>query len=523
MPKGDFTQEYNRLMSIYDYRGLATLLRNTNYKTDEARDRAYNMANRFEEEADITDKILEGASSNQRAAYNFVANGPRKSLDNTVETDIYSKQFSDAWNSMADENNIINVRFGTEKEYDNFISSLGGEDNVKKIGIKLGSNYNVSFQTNINDKIDVYKAINASGLKERLESVVMSTLYQEPGISKTNIPDLNVLNKNDRKLRSALISMNDVVNKANTEYTNLMDKSTPYILQTVVTGYMGEDDRQLERVFAAGGMDLQTYKEQRKLLEEKYNRLLQNKSLSQYNVYSMNIDNNGSQLLQKLDDNILKSQLDSEINLAMTEGRLHYSHASNGIMYGTMITIDQRFDKKGNPMDDYPERRFFVQDLFRSEAENSLRQDTQTYAQLEYAKHQSYGHIYRAKDGGKLEDWNGQSDSAVYTDEFGNKRYVSKAEALDIIDNDIITSQLIDFYKKANRKNNNGQYYTEQYYQLYGGNTPTQELLENHIKAKSLQVVAAKYGDPSSDYVKVKANKLASTIMRIVSQDLNFE
>lgn len=521
MTSDEFNQQYNSLLSTHNYRGLAQLLRNSQFDDDEIRDRAYNMADRYEEQADISDALLQGATYSQKAAYNFIANGPIKSKDPNIETDEYSKSFSEAWNSLADDNNNINIKFATEKEYNNFVSNMGGSiEDIVRSGIKLNSDYNISIPTDYGDQVKIYKAIENSGIIDRINQTAYQSMYEEPGIQHSKTLSYSVLNPADRILINGLNKMRTTVEKANEEYNSLMDKVTPYVLQTVVTGYMGEDDKQLQQAFANGAMDLQTFKEARKLLEEKYNRVLQTKSLSQYNVYTMNEDNEGSEILQKLEDNILKSQLDEEINLAMTEGRLHFSHASNGVMYGTMITIDQRQDSKKHPMEEYPARRFFVQDLFKSEAENSLRQDTQVDAQLQYAKHQTYKHTYRAKDGGLLEDWDNTYDTATYTDEFGNKRRVSKAEALNIMDDDIIAKRLINYYKKANTVNKSNNTYTEESYQVYGGNGYDYDTLINNIKQKSLQVTAAKYGNPNSEYVKVKANKLASTIIKMVVKDL---
>lgn len=530
MAKGDFKKRYDELLSTRDYRGLADLLRNSNYDSYDARNRAYSMADKFEEEADITDRLLEGSTQKQRDAYNFVANGPTKSLDHNVETDYYSKTFSDAWNGMAnDSNEIILTNIG-ENALNGFIQGSGiNLDNFSSYGITRGNN-TISIKTDNNNKIAIYKGID-NVIKQYVEGVNSGiyndrTYYNEAVNHFINIYNTNAYkNRNQNEFSPGIINpfitLRNTVEEANNSYYEVMTKTNPYILQSVVTGYMGEDDKQLQQAFSAGAMDLQTFKEARSLLEEKYNRILQTKDLSQYNVYTMNEDNNGSHLLEKLEDNILKAQLDEEINLAMAENRLHFSHASNGLMYGTMITIDQRQDTKKNPMEEYPTRRFFVQDLFKSEAENSLRQDTQSDAMLQYARHQTYGHIYRAKDGGRIENWDGMLDAAQYTDEYGNSRIISKAEILDIMDNDIITRRLIDYYKRANlRSNINGNLYTEEGYQVFGGNKFDYNVLITNIKQKSIQAMAAKYGNPNSDYVKVKANKLASTIIQMLGLDL---
>ena len=536
MAQDNFKGEYNKLLSTHNYRGVANLLRSTSYRTNEARNKAYAMADKFEEEADINDRLLSGASQKQRDAYNFIASGPTKSLDPTIRTDDYSRSFSDAWNNMADENGKIHIKtngyFGDLDLLDTFIEGSGISINeFGNYGITREENGMISVNTDNSHKINIYNGIDA--LVQKLVELNNSGQYNKYGERTWYSEAINSVVPYNKT--TAYKEMDDMgvfyhpfnymkktVDDANKEYSSLMEQQTPYILQTVVTGYMGEDDKQLQLAFSRGNIDLQTFKEQRKILEEKYNRLLQTQNLTQYNVYAINEDNNGSQLLQKVDDPILKNDFDTELKLALADGRVHQSHASNGLMYGTLITIDQKTDSKGNKLEEYPSRTFFVEDLFRSNAENSLRQDTQTDAQLQYARHQTYGHTYRTKDGGRIEDWNGGNDNAVYTDAFGNRRVVSKSEILDIIDDDIVTKRIIEYYQKANLKNQNGRYYTNEYYQVYGNNTPSFEILYNSIMRSSINAMSVKYGSPESEYVKFKAETMASTILQILSKDLNF-
>ena len=75
----------------------------------------------------------------------------------------------------------------------------------------------------------------------------------------------------------------------------------------------------------------------------------------------------------------MKDNLDIEINQAIADGRLHYSHATNGMDIGTMIVIDPAV-KDGKIVEGSKPRRLFVKDLFKSQAENALRNDTQTAA-----------------------------------------------------------------------------------------------------------------------------------------------
>lgn len=514
----DFAITYSDLLSKHNYKGLVGLLSSTEFTDDSARKTAEDLKRRFQEQADIEDKLLEGADDNTKRAYYFVTSGPSKNDISTDESNplynSFSSKFMRGWNSLADENNNINIQFN-ENEYNKFISNLGGdENNIRKKGININSNYSISFACDINDKIDIYNALKNSGILENLKTEIYNTGYNDPGIQKSR-GNVNNLSEEKRKLYSSMIGMEGAVNEANTLYAKLFETKNikPYVNEMIVTGYMGEDDRKLQQSFSAGLIDLATFKEMRSILEEKYNRVLNTKSLSQFDVWSMNEDNEGSQFLEKLDDPIMKDNLDIEINQAIADGRLHYSHATNGMDIGTMIVIDPAV-KDGKIVEGSKPRRLFVKDLFKSQAENALRNDTQTAAQMAYAKHQTYGHVYRTSDGGIINGWTGQSDSAIYKNKNGVEQVVGKADVLDIIDNDIIAKRMIDYYDLATQVDKDGKGYTQEYFKVFGNGGFNATNFYNNIAAKCTAAMANKYKGQSEDFIKYKTNELISTILR---------
>ena len=515
----DFATTYSDLLSKHNYRGLVGLLSSTEFKDDATRKTANDLKRRFQEHADIEDKLLEGTDDNTRRAYNFITTGPSANEISTDEKNplynSFSSRFMRDWNLLADENNNINIQFYNEHDYNNFISSLGKDENdVRKKGININSNYSISFASDINDKIGIYNALKNSGILENLKTEIYNTGYNEPGIMHSK-GSVNNLSEEKRKLYLNMIGMETTVNEANGLYTKLFEAKDfkPYINEMIVTGYMGEDDRQLQQSFSAGLIDLASFKEMRTILEEKYNRVLQTKSLSQFDVWSMDEDNEGSQVLKQLDDPMMKNELDIEINQAIADGRLHYSHATNGTDIGTMIVIDPAV-KDGKIVEDSKPRRLFVKDLFRSQAETALRNDTQTSAQIEYAKHQTYGHIYRTSDGGTINGWTGQSDSAIYKNKFGVEQIIGKADILDIIDNDIIAKRMIDYYDLATEVDANGNGYTQEYFKVFGNVGFNATTFYNNVAAKCTAAMASKYKGQSEEFIKYKANELISTILR---------
>ena len=515
----DFATTYSDLLSKHNYRGLVGLLSSTEFKDNATRKTANELKRRFQEQADIEDKLLEGTDDNTRRAYNFITTGPSANEisadENNPLYNSFSSRFMRNWNALADKDNNINIQFYNEDDYNNFISSLGKDENdARKKGININSNYSISFASDINDKIGVYNALKNSGILEHLKTEIYNTGYNEPGIAKSK-GQIKHLSEEKRKLYLNMTGMESTVNEANALYTELFEAKAfkPYINEMIVTGYMGEDDRQLQQSFSAGLIDLASFKEMRTILEEKYNRVLQTKSLSQFDVWAMDEDNEGSQVLKQLDDPIMKNELDIEINQAMADGRLHYSHATNGTDIGTMIVIDPAV-KDGKIVEDSKPRRLFVKDLFRSQAETALRNDTQTAAQMEYAKHQTYGHIYRTSDGGTINGWTGQSDSAIYKNKFGVEQIMGKADILDVIDNDIIAKRMIDYYDLATEIDANGNGYTQEYFKVFGNEKPQYINFYNNIAAKCTAAMASKYKGQSEEFIKYKANELIGVILR---------
>lgn len=515
----DFATTYSDLLSKHNYRGLVGLLSSTEFKDDATRKTANNLKRRFQEQADIEDKLLEGTDDNTKRAYNFITTGPSANEisadENNPLYNSFSSRFMRNWNALADKDNNINIQFYNEDDYNNFISSLGKDENdARKKGININSNYSISFASDINDKIGVYNALKNSGILEHLKTEIYNTGYDEPGIAKSK-GQIKYLSEEKRKLYLNMTEMESIVNEANTLYTELFEAKAfkPYINEMIVTGYMGEDDRQLQQSFSAGLIDLASFKEMRTILEEKYNRVLQTKSLSQFDVWAMDEDNEGSQVLKQFDDPIMKNELDIEINQAIADGRLHYSHATNGTDIGTMIVIDPAV-KDGKIVEDSKPRRLFVKDLFRSQAETALRNDTQTAAQMEYAKHQTYGHIYRTSDGGTINGWTGQSDSAIYKNKFGAEQIVGKADILDIIDNDIIAKRMIDYYDLATEVDANGNGYTQEYFKVFGNEGWNATNFYNNVAAKCTAAMANKYKGQSEEFIKYKTNELISIILR---------
>lgn len=515
----DFSRVYSDLLSRHKYRDLVGLLSSTTFNDDATRDTATKLIEKFQEQADIEDRLLQNADPTTRSAYNFITTGPSKN-DAEVEGS-FSSRFMQDWNSLADDEGNISINLRTGETYNKFISSLGkNEADVRQKGIELTSNYGIRFKSDSTNKIEIFNALKDSGFTDyavfRDKAALEMSNAGEPYMSPADDPNRDVV-------YTKIASMLNTVNDANDTYSKLLKDVKPYLSEMIVTGYMGEDDRQLQQSFSAGLLDLQSFKAMREILEEKYNRVLQTKSLSQYDVWAMNEDNEGSQVLEPLEDNLAKSEIDVEINQAIADGRLHYSHATNGLDIGTMLVIDPKVDKDGKVIGDSKPIRLFVKDLFRSQAENALRDDTQITAQRQYAKHQTYGHVYRSADGGTIDGWNQATDSAVYTDKNGVTQNLGKAQILDILDNDVIAKRMIEYYNLANKVDNDGNGYTEEFYKVYGGSGFNSKTLYDNISARAYAAMARKYEGQSKEFINYKAQELVSTILKGMGVDFEDE
>lgn len=526
-----FKEEYDRLLDARDWQGLVNLIDRTTFSSDENTDRANELKRRFQEQADIDAKLLENATDEERDAYNFTIYGPSK-----TRGDRYSEEFSNWWNSMADDKGHIKIEAYNEG-INAFLSTLSiPEDKLSNYNVSItsenGKKY-INFDTDNDNKILLVKALinanHAVHTSAPKNSIFYDPIYSKSGLNLTTAYekiyagwDYALKETGKPEQIQSLYKLEQQFKQVNELYDEIMDKEEPYYQEMIVTGFMGEDDRLLQQRFARGVMDVNTYKQARADLEEQYTRLLQTGDLSQNDVYIINEDNKGSQVLEELTDNISKAELNEIINLAIADKRLHFSSAGNGIMSGTMITIDQKRDSKGNLMDDKHNKSytFFVKDLFKSTAENDLRKNTLMDAQLQYAKHQNYGHDYKFTDGRKITNWSPSTDSAIYTDNFGNKTTLSKGEIVDLIDEDIITRGVIDYYKKIIPKNGESRGRSESYYKVFGQNDYDVNVLIDDINRNAFNIAANKYKGSNEDYIKYKATTFASVIMKALNLNL---
>lgn len=199
----------------------------------------------------------------------------------------------------------------------------------------------------------------------------------------------------------------------------------------------------LEQQRQAGLISNADYEKALGSLNDSY-KLALNQSLHNNNVYS-NIFNDDS------DDPALY-ELDTEQRVSAAE-QLHldinrkdaiFMHAMMGNKIGTMVVIpgDKSQDKDIHEGEKGRERRYFIEDLMKDEAEKAFRQDTKTRAQMELSDMQTYQYDYDIPDVGKIKDVNGESAVLERTD--GNEQVINRQVALDYLNRAMIYQDAID-------------------------------------------------------------------------------
>ena len=199
----------------------------------------------------------------------------------------------------------------------------------------------------------------------------------------------------------------------------------------------------LEQQRQAGLISNADYEKALGSLNDSY-RLALNQSLHNNNVYS-NIFNDDS------DDPALY-ELNTEQRVSAAE-QLHldinrkdavFMHAMMGNKIGTMVVIpgDKSQDKDIHEGEKGRERRYFIEDLMKDEAEKAFRQDTKTRAQMELSDMQTYKYDYDVPDVGKIKNVNGESAVLERTD--GSEQVINRQVALDYLNRAMIYQDAID-------------------------------------------------------------------------------
>ena len=199
----------------------------------------------------------------------------------------------------------------------------------------------------------------------------------------------------------------------------------------------------LEQQRQAGLISNADYEKALGSLNDSY-RLALNQSLHNNNVYSniFNDDSDDPALYELNTDQRVSAA--EQLHLDINRKDAVFMHAMMGNKIGTMVVIpgDKSQDKDIHEGEKGRERRYFIEDLMKDEAEKAFRQDTKTRAQMELSDMQTYKYDYDVPDVGKIKDVNGESAVLERTD--GSEQIINRQVALDYLNRAMVYQDAID-------------------------------------------------------------------------------
>ena len=363
------------------------------------------------------------------------------------------------------------------KSFGYMVNTIMGRDaevpNELRDDIKIEGNVDVNMIDNLTDfrdnaydsanaiyqnYIDEYKQkfpnLNNASI-EKLADDATNVLLRQNGLSnmgvlndKTKISEddlnLNLLDDALDEIENARNIVNDFNEKEDERKNNVLLKNlhvTPFLTSGQAKAY---DD------LNAGKIKPTEYDNISERIQTACNRILANCDLTQYEVYSYNLDSDEGVRLSRT-DNVDIPELQAEMLIAAKEGRLEQSVAYNGGDIGTSFRIigktsskqnDDNFSTKKGEKD----KRIFVKGLFNENYEDSIKHDTKAQAMVKNADMQEYAYATAISDTEKVGyDINGQP-YRKYVNPYTKKweiQPISEQEVLDKLHDNIIAENTV--------------------------------------------------------------------------------
>lgn len=224
------------------------------------------------------------------------------------------------------------------------------------------------------------------------------------------------------------------------DFMNSDDDNTQVSYEITGIAVNGAARAQLEQQRQAGIISGDEYQKRLNTLNDSY-KLALNQSLHNYRVWS-NIDNDDSDdpALYELNT---EQRVDAaeQLHLDVNRDDAVFMHAMMGNKVGTMIVIPGQKNKDGTVKEN-TERRYFIEDFMKDEAEAAFRRDTKTRAQMELSDMQTYKYNYDIPEVGTIKNVNGAS--AVLERQDGSEQLIDRQTALDYLNRAMIYQDAID-------------------------------------------------------------------------------
>lgn len=200
---------------------------------------------------------------------------------------------------------------------------------------------------------------------------------------------------------------------------------------------------ELERRRETGLISNEDYQKSLNTLNESY-RLALNQSLENYRVFSNifnaeNTDSDDPSLNELNTEQRIKTQ--EQLHLDINDKNAVFMHAMMGDMIGTMIIMPGQKNDKGEVIEG-TERKYFIPDFMKDEAEKAFRRDTKTRSQLELNNMQTYQYSYDIPEVGTIKEV--YNDRAVLETNDGRKEVIDRATALNYLNKAMVYQDAID-------------------------------------------------------------------------------
>jgi len=480
-------QSYDKFIANNDYKGAAAYLRGFVWKDKSKQQVIDSSIKTFEHDGRITKAIFDKATPEQREAlafYNTFGKGGTLPNDKDKNGNIinsYSREYVKQINDLGGKgtaNILIKFNPRIEKRY----SFIGGFDWLakdedmkvdgftlfsKKIGMDEKSLTNRGITIERDKEGNVYMSFAKNN---KLVPNILQALHRTSATNKIDNDDIENINSTDyrftlrgyndnkneakSKLRDDyseaqtvnnyntylnLKPLYDVLNTAKTESENFAKQFEKKVLtKSIVANYLGQDDLNAKRLNNATNI---------KSIKDGYDMRLMGSGFSDMKVYSnIEQDDDG-----QVDDINKDTETLNEITSTKQRTAIHslitgkikdvvYSAAMVGDKVGTMITIPAEINDKGVMTKEA--RQIFVENLFRSEAEETFNADSSLRAQKEYATMQKYEYDYDIDDsnakGRKARIYGVDDTGAWYDNGVDNPYRIDRQEAVRLLNRQFI-------------------------------------------------------------------------------------
>lgn len=289
----------------------------------------------------------------------------------------------------------------------------------------------------------------------QLENTFISTSYSDTG---EKIDEVRGLFANHNNAYS-------IVEQAKEVFKKLEKVNLEFPSELTTLGYLCPAQRDIVSAVHSGALGTEQANFMLKEINDYYNRTLSSISLTNYDVFAMQLDDN-SQNLFEVTESRDKSDYTDMLRAAVKENRVSCVAGTSGGRVGTVITIAPALDDKGKPKGNYKgDTQLFVPDLFIEDARRVMDADPEAAVNVKRAEHITFGHDYVISANASLRNFT--EDGGAILDENGKQTYLTPEQVTQ-------TMTEVESVKQAS-------------------NRLTNEIIDEHLDTAAVQERAEQY------------------------------